>query len=137
MAASMILCSVASSGENSPVNRPSLRTRIRSLTVSSSGNSLDVMMTESPCHVEPIHQAIEFRLGPDVDARVGSPSSKTFGWVNSHLPTIHFCWLPPERLVIRARGPDVFTNKSPIDPAIASFSRALLTMPNWPTPSNC
>ena len=48
VAASIIFCSVASARANSPVNRPSHSTKMRSQTVRSSGSSLEVTIIASP-----------------------------------------------------------------------------------------
>lgn len=48
VAASIKVCSVNSPRANSPVRRPSHRTRIRSQTAISSGSSLDVMIMARP-----------------------------------------------------------------------------------------
>ncbi len=87
----MIRCSVASARENSPVSRPSQSTRIRSLTVNSSGSSLDVTIIASPVAAKLVHQLYNSAFAPTSTPRVGSSSSSTSGRVSSQRPMMHFC----------------------------------------------
>jgi len=49
-------------------------------------------------------EPVDLRLGPDINARVGSSTIKTLGEVASHRARSAFCWLPPERFRISWAG---------------------------------
>ena len=67
-ASSMTFTWVASARSRKPVTRPSCMTMMRSLMPSTSGISDEIMMTATPSRGELGDQAVDLRLGADVDA---------------------------------------------------------------------
>ena len=130
----MMRCSVASARVNSPVRRPSHRTRIRSHSVSSSGSSLEVTMMPRPCAAKLVHQPIQLGLGADVDAARRIVEQQHLGLGEQPAADDAFCWLPPLRLVIGASMPAVLTASRATDVAgHAAASRRRLTQAGaWP-----
>ena len=54
--------------------------------------------------------------------RVGSSSNSTLGSIKSQRARMHFCWLPPERLVTGTSPPAVLIASSLMDQSTARFS---------------
>src|SRR5829696_1386140 len=92
----MMLSSVASARDSSPVRRPSCMTSTRSAMPSTSGSSLEIISTATPWPASSDISRCTSALVPTSIPRVGSSTISSFGPVASHLPSTTFCWLPPD-----------------------------------------
>ena len=98
IAAVMIRSWSRSAPAKTPIWRPSRITRTRSLIASTSGRSDEIRMMATPARASSPISSCTSALAPTSMPRVGSSRISTVGCTSSHLASITFCWLPPDRL---------------------------------------